>query len=787
MAATHDAVNLERSPLDLLRLLLAALAAVAAVLLSNYLPDGIDGAEQNLSALLDAPAGWARTIVDLLLVAGVAVASLLVIVVPLVTRRFRMLGYVVAAEAAAALSVGAVDSIVGLSGGTVGDPTTSQELDRDVGIDVAGTAQLIAAFIAVAPFVGRRWRRAGAGLVGAVMVLRLVVSTGQSTHALLALSVGATCGSLVLVLFGRPSTRPTVPTIVASLAAGGLTVSDLHPASVDARGSVPYFATTDDGDPMFVKVLGTDQRAADLLFRAYRAVRLRNVGDERPFSSLRRTVEHEALVALAARDVGVRTPRLRGVAPVEEDSFLLAYERIDGDSLDSVPLDRLSDDVLEQLWRQVAVLQRHRIAHRDLRLANVFLAADDRPWVIDFGFSEIAAEPSLLRADVAQLLASLAVAVGAERSVASAVSSLGAATVAASLGRLQPAALSGSTRSELAERPGLLDQLRSEVERQCDVAAPELEPVTRLGAQQLVALGAMVVFVVLVLPQLAGLSGVLAEARDGRWQWVVPLLVASALTYVAATLVREGSVTTTLPLAPTGAAQVGASFATLFAPGGLGGMALNVRFLQRHGLDTGQASGAVGLGLGAGVLTHVTLLVLFVVWAGRDTLDSVEVPSPTALLVAVLTIVVLGVAVLLLPTTRRGLRTRLGPIVRQANQGLRDALRTPGGIALLLGGSLMLTLANVAAFTFAAEVFDVDLPVATLGAILLVATAVSAFAPTPGGLGIVEAALIGSLVAVGVDEEQAVPTALLFRIGTFWLPVLPGWFALRWLRRTEQL
>jgi len=38
-------------------------------------------------------------------------------------------------------------------------------------------------------------------------------------------------------------------------------------------------------------------------------VQLRQLGDDRPFSSLRRMVEHEALVALAARDVGVRTPR----------------------------------------------------------------------------------------------------------------------------------------------------------------------------------------------------------------------------------------------------------------------------------------------------------------------------------------------------------------------------------------------------------------------------------------------------------------------------------------------
>ena len=88
---------------------------------------------------------------------------------------------------------------------------------------------------------------------------------------------------------------------------------------------------------MFVKVLGESERAADLMYRLYRFLRLKDVGDDRPFSSLRRTVEHEALVSLVARDVGVRTPRMRGVVRVGVDSMLLAYDRIDGASIDAVP------------------------------------------------------------------------------------------------------------------------------------------------------------------------------------------------------------------------------------------------------------------------------------------------------------------------------------------------------------------------------------------------------------------------------------------------------------------
>ena len=71
-------------------------------------------------------------------------------------------------------------------------------------------------------------------------------------------------------------------------------------------------------------------------------------------------------------------------------------------------------------------MRRHRVAHRDLRLANVFLGDDGQSWIIDFGFSELAASDLLLHTDVAELLASSTTVVGAERAIAVAESVVGA-------------------------------------------------------------------------------------------------------------------------------------------------------------------------------------------------------------------------------------------------------------------------------------------------------------------------------------------------------------------------
>jgi undecaprenyl-diphosphatase len=287
------------------------------------------------------------------------------------------------------------------------------------------------------------------------------LSAPVSFDALLAWAVGWLVGAAALVIAGAPTRRPTKEAVLDGLAAAGLSVRQLDKAGVDARGSTPYFATDRQGGRLFVKALGEDQRSADLLFRVYRWATRHDLGDERPFSSLRRAVEHEALLALAARDMGVRTPRLVALATAEPNGFVLAYEAIAGRSLDRLEADEVTDEMLAAIWEQVGLLRRHRVAHRDLRLANLFLADDQVTWAIDFGFSELAASDLLLASDVAELVASSATLVGVDRAVGHAVATVGPQGVRAAADRLRPWALSGATRSALKERSGLLDEVRA--------------------------------------------------------------------------------------------------------------------------------------------------------------------------------------------------------------------------------------------------------------------------------------------------------------------------------------
>jgi glycosyltransferase 2 family protein len=58
-------------------------------------------------------------------------------------------------------------------------------------------------------------------------------------------------------------------------------------------------------------------------------------------------------------------------------------------------------------------------------------------------------------------------------------------------------------------------------------------------------------------------------------------------------------------------------------------------------------------------------------------------------------------------------------------------------------------------------------------------------APVQGGMGVVEAGLIGGLTAAGIPQSEAVAATFTHRLFTAYLPPIWGWFALQWLRRQD--
>jgi glycosyltransferase 2 family protein len=459
--ATEPERQMVRSPTSLLRLVVGAVVLAAGIMIAWKFANTAAALNVDWEALVDPLPEWVQALPTIVVVLALLVTPVAVNIVLVVQRRFRLMLVInVAAVAAFALSEVLVKVL------TRTPPSQFPDAYIVNGNATSPNDPLLAAFIAALvvglPVLSPSLRRLAYWVVALDLFVTLGFSEVPAVAFVLDVGVGITCGAAVALAFGTPDSRPSPAQIAGALQRSGVDVVAVEPAAVDARGSTPWFGTTGDGSRLFIKVLNQDNRSAELLFRAFRALFLRNTGDERIASSRRRSVEHEALLSLRASGVGIRTPELQAVSEVGTDGMLLAYTAIPGSSLDGVPDEALTDELLDTVWGQVLEMRAAGIAHRDLRLANIFLADDGVPQVIDFGFAELAASPLLLATDLAELMGTTAPKVGVRRAVDAGERAVGVDGLREALPRVQPYALGSATRTALKE-DGLLEPLRDEV------------------------------------------------------------------------------------------------------------------------------------------------------------------------------------------------------------------------------------------------------------------------------------------------------------------------------------
>ena len=781
-----------RSPVDVLRLIIGAGLVIVGIGTANLLDSALLGlSEDGASAIEDLPA-WMRDLPGSGMAVAVVAAITAVLVWSLITTRFRRFAMLVLGFAAAAGSSVLIGELIL----RVLDDSVRVAFTDDVSIFryASGNGKihpgdpLLAGAVAMLGVASSFLRHSIAVRVGGLIAgygALSVLSSGVPAVGLVAdVGAGLFVASAILLVFGRHDLAPDANEVRLAVASVGLDLTSVDHLAVDARGSAPWIGSTQEGSKVFIKALGRDERSADLMFRAYRWIRLRGSGDHRPFMSLRRAVEHEALVSLQAAALGIRTPMIYGVAEAGVDGMVLAYEAVDGGSADT--LQDIDDDVLVSIWSMVSELHRKRIAHRDLRLANIFLDSNNEPWLIDFGFSELAASDQLLGTDVAELLASTAALVGVERAVAAAHVATGLDELERALPWLQPLALSTATREAIGGDKGL-KPIRNMLITQCGV--PDEAPVNlqRISAKTVFVVASIGLSAWFLIPQLADLDSIWQQSRDGSVTWALVAVLFSLLTYMAATGALLGAIPNRLRYGPALLAQIASSFANRVTPAKVGGIATNIRYLQKNGVPTAVSVTAVGLNTIAGLIMHVLLMILFLfLSSGSESSAGLPIPSPRFIALAILAILGLVVLSASVGPTRRLLKTHVLPQLRTGWASIKIIGRSPSRLALLFGGSAVITLAYLGAMVASLEAFGSTAALPVIALLFLTGSAVANAAPTPGGLGAAEAALIAVLSTVE-DIDVVIPAVFLFRLVTFWLPILPGWLALTWLRHSDNI
>ncbi|MGW1006319.1 lysylphosphatidylglycerol synthase domain-containing protein [Streptomyces sp. NPDC002520] len=844
-------------PSDLMRLLVGVLAIVVLLAIAAFAHGTTSGLEQDINK------GTGQAPDLLIKIAGLAssIAILLVPVAFAIERLIKRDGLRIADGVLAAVLAHGVTLATDLWVAR-GAPHSIQEAltqpspgDLNALTDpVHGyLAPVIAYMTAVGMSRRPRWR----AVLWIVLLLDAfsMLVTGYTTpfSIILTVLIGWTVAYGTLYAVGSPNVRPTGRTLMAGLRHVGF-----HPVTA-AREEIldtengdrgrRYFVTLEDGPPLDVTVVDREQQAQGFFYRAWRNLTLRGFATRSSLQSLRQALEQEALLAYAAIAAGANAPKLIATSELGPDAVMLVYEHTGGRTLDSLADEEITDELLRNTWHQVQALQSRRIAHRRLAGDAVLVDRSGKVILAELRGGEIAAGELLLRMDVAQLLTTLGLRVGAERAVASAVGVLGPDAVADCLPMLQPIALTRSTRATLrrlarerahrereavleasrqdklarqeasettgtvVEKPDkkavraeqraekraidealdeareedLLTQIRHQVLRIRPQAPVEPARLERVRPRTLISFIAGAIGAYFLLTQLTHIEfGPLIA--NAQWGWVLAAVLFSALSYVAAAMALLGFVPERVPFPRTVAAQVAGSFVKIVAPAAVGGVALNTRFLQRQGVRPGLAVASVGASQLFGLGCHILMLLSFGYLTGTEKTPSLS-PSRTVI-AGLLTVAVLVLVVTSVPFLRKFVVTRVRSLFAGVVPRMLDVLQRPQKLVTGIGGMLLLTACFVMCLDASIRAFGnghASLSIASVAVVFLAGNALGSAAPTPGGVGAVEATLTVGLIAVGLPKEVAAPAVLLFRLLTLWLPVLPGWLAFNQLSRKGAL
>ncbi len=589
--------------------------------------------------------------------------------------------------------------------------------------------------------------------------------------------------AVVHLAIGTPAATPLVEHVAQALEGLGVAVDDLQLAPSQVWGETRYTAQAPDGAPVAIDVIGRDAADARLLAKVWHALWYKDSG---PTIALTRTqqLEHRAYLLMLAGRAGVPVSEvvIAGVGGSRELAVLVLREP-DGRPLAEHPRAEITDTTLDSAWGNLAALTAARIAHGSLRADNVVVRPDGTTAFVDFAYASAVAPPERCSLDAVALLVTTAELVGSERALAAAERGLGRDGLADILPTVEPAALTNATRHGLEDAKKLAKALREAGAARTGTELAKPVELRRVSWTDVAMATGAILGVYLIVGEFAGIDWA-TTFSNAEWGWVAVAFIISFGPSFSGSISLMGAVAAPLPFKPVLAEQFANNFTGLIG-GTVANTALVIRFFQRQGLKVAVAASSGIMNSLAGGMVQVALVALGLIFTASD----FQAPSDSGLirLVALLFLVaaLLLIALLVVPKLRRRARAVVQPQWKAARDNLRGILSTPRKAVMLFGGNLVSQVLFALVLSAALHAYGSSLPLLQLILINSLASVVGGMAPVPGGMGVIEAGLIGGMTAAGVPQEIAVATTFTARACTAYLPPIWGWFALQWLRKNE--
>ncbi|MDR2895050.1 MAG: flippase-like domain-containing protein [Propionibacteriaceae bacterium] len=797
--------NRLRNPSDLLGVVLNGLGIIVVCLLVVYAHNTAEGMAadvRSFAALLQRVLFVPVTVLDTVVI----VFPLLAVGIDLLTRRRPMVALQGLLSALGGI-IAAIISVLIIRASSI-DALIEGLSVRLVGLDTLTIPTWVAAITAGLTAVGTPAKRRSVAwswhLLWVAVVVTVVTSSASLPGMVIALLAGRMMGDVARYGFGVASQRAYGQSLIEGIRRAGfapVVLDRVDGDQVTAGGQTSsksgwlqpqfflehrlYVMRTAVGKTYNVIVLDGDRHVLGVINRTWRYLRSRAITG-RTTMSLRETAERTALLSYAVRSAGVETPAVLAVAEADDSMLIIRQASSPARPLSTMASDEISDDIIDQIWRQLLKAHRCGVTHRSLTADCVMVTPAPTqaagPATINlYGWEtgDLASAALAKRIDLAQLLALTVLAVGQERAIAVARRHMNASELADLGPLMQAAALPRRSRERFSNVKAELAQLRVVLGKGNPDAVIEPEQITRIGARNIV-MGVLVAMAIIIILTSFNLPAVVEALRASDWRWAVAAFIVGlvgsggmALTLVAFAPVK-------LPFWQAFIGQLAAGFIALAAPAGLGPAAVNTRLMTRRRVPMPVAAATAALAQVTNIITVLVAMVVLTVATGAS-LTAFEVTP--GVLVAIGLVVAAAAVVLALPRSRAWVFRRIEPLLRQTWPRLVDLFSSPLRLLLGVAGQIIAICSYITAFQWAVFAFGWSASYWGVALTYLIGTSAGSIIPTPGGMGTIEVTESATLVTLGINAGVAASIVLLFRLMTYWLRVPLGWLAYRWMQR----
>jgi uncharacterized protein (TIRG00374 family) len=286
----------------------------------------------------------------------------------------------------------------------------------------------------------------------------------------------------------------------------------------------------------------------------------------------------------------------------------------------------------------------------------------------------------------------------------------------------------------------------------------------------------------ILLPQIREFSSSWSYISKADLKWLLVGVICMSMTIVFASIVYITLVPKLLPFRRTMLIQLATYFTNRLLPSGLGGIGFNAMYLVKQtGLSRTEsavyatANNLIGF-VAFGICIFISTFI-------ADSAIKTELPIKEILVVVSALILICSGLSLFIKRVQKRLIDFIGHLFGV----FLEMSKNPRRMILAVIASMGITASYVAVLWAACKSVGIDLSILDIFIAFVAGNAALTLSPTPGGIGAVEAALTSVIISASVEPSTALAAVILYRLVSYWMPILPGYISFRFVLRKQYI